>query len=148
MDHPLGVVTVERRQQGDRRARTTTFWSILRFRGRRKGFRRAGEAYKAYVDCPSQRVVMLVFFVLGASALDALCTLLFIQKGGREANPVMAVVLSYGHGPFVGIKMALTGISAWVLAAHHYFPLASRGLYMLVAGYVGLLLIHAAILLR
>jgi hypothetical protein len=147
MEHSEGVVIIERRQPGDRRAHATTFWSTLRFRGRRKGFRRAGEAYKAYVDCPSQRAVVLLFFVFGASVLDALCTLLFIQNGGREANPVMSLMLSYGHTPFVGIKIALTGIGAWFLAAHHSFPMASRGLYMMAAGYAGLLLVHAAILL-
>jgi Domain of unknown function (DUF5658) len=147
MDHPVEVGITDRRERPDRRARPTTFWSILRFGGRRKGFRRAGEGYKAYVDCPSQRVVALLFIVLGASVLDALCTLLFLQSGGDEANPLMALVLSHGEMPFVGIKMALTGIGAWFLAVHQYFPAASKGLYMLAVGYMGLLFIHVAILL-
>ncbi len=147
MDHAMGVVIAERRWQPDRRAHPTTFWSALRIHGRRKGFRRAGEASRIYVDCLSRRAVMLLFFVLGASVLDALCTLLFIQRGGQEANPFMALVLSYGPTSFVGIKMALTGIGAWLLAAHQYFPMAYRGLHVLAGGYVGLLLIHAVILL-
>lgn len=148
MEHPLGVVIPERRlQQPDRRAHPPTFWRALRVRGRRKGFRRAGEASRAYVDCPSQRTVALLFFVLGASALDALCTLLFIQRGGHEANPFMVLLLSHGEAPFVGVKMALTGLGAWLLAAHQGFPLASKGLHALAGGYMGLLLIHAVILL-
>ena len=148
MEHPLGVVIPERRlQQSDRRAHPTTFWHALRVRGRRKGFRRAGEASRAYVDCPSQRTVVLLFFVLGSSALDALCTLLFIQRGGHEANPFMVLLLSHGEVPFVGVKMALTGLGAWLLAAHQGFPLASRGLHALAGSYMGLLLIHAVILL-
>jgi hypothetical protein len=148
MEHPLGVVIPERRlQQPDRRAHPTTFWRALRVRGRRKGFRRVGEASHAYVDCPPQRTVVLLFFVIGASALDALCTLLFIQHGGHEANPFMALLLSHGEAPFVGVKMALTGLGAWLLAAHQCFPLASRGLHALAGGYLGLLLIHAVILL-
>jgi hypothetical protein len=89
----------------------------------------------------------LLFFVLAASALDALCTLLFIERGGHESNPFMALLLSYGETPFVGIKMALTGLGAWLLAVHQCFPLASRGLHALAGGYLGLLLIHAVILL-
>jgi hypothetical protein len=147
MDYPMGVIAAERRWQLDRRVHPTTFWSTLRVHGRRKEFRRAGEAASAYADCPSRRAVVLLFFVLGASALDALCTLLFIQRGGQEANPFMALVLSYGQTPFVGIKMALTGIGAWLLVAHHYFPMAYRGLLGLAGGYIGLLLLHAAILL-
>jgi Domain of unknown function (DUF5658) len=147
MEHPVKIGITERRERPDRRASPATFWSVLRFRGRRKGFRRAGEGYKAYVDCPSQRVVMLLFIVLVASVLDALCTVLFIQSGGDEANPLMALALSHGQMPFVGIKMALTGIGAWFLAAHQYFPMAFRGLHVLAVGYVGLLFIHIVILL-
>jgi hypothetical protein len=89
----------------------------------------------------------LLFFVLAASALDALCTLLFLQRGGKEANPFMALALSYGQMPFVGIKMALTGIGAWILVAHYYFPVAYKGLLGLAGGYIGLLLVHAVLLL-
>lgn len=147
MDHAVGIATIERRWQSDRRAQPTTFWSALRFRGRRRAFRRAGEAARVYVDCPSQRVVVLLFFVVGASILDALCTLLFIQSGGDEANPLMSFVLTHGETPFVGIKMAATAIGAWFLAAHQYFPLAFKGLHALAAGYVALLFTHAVILL-
>jgi hypothetical protein len=148
MYHAAGDVNTERRRQPDRRAHSTTFWSALRFDGRRKGFRRAGEERMAYVDSPSQRVVMLLFIVIGASVLDALFTLLFLQDGGGEANPLMAVILNHGYTPFVGIKMALTGIGAWFLAAHQHLPLAIGGLYVLAVGYMGLLGIHAAILLK
>jgi hypothetical protein len=147
MDHTMGVVIAERRWQPDRRAYPTTFWSALRIHGRRRGFRRIGEASRAYVNCPSQRALVLLFFVLGASALDAWCTLLFIQRGGQEANPFMILALSYGQTPFVGIKMALTGIGAWFLVAHYYFPMAYKALLALAGGYAGLLLIHAVVLL-
>jgi hypothetical protein len=147
MDQPMGVAVAERRWQPDRRRHPTTCWGALRLHGRRKAFRRAGEASHAYADCASRRAVVLLFFVLGASALDALCTLLFLQRGGQEANPFMALALSYGQTPFVGLKMALTGIGAWLLVAHYYFPMAYRGLLGLAGGYLGLLVLHAAILL-
>jgi hypothetical protein len=147
MGHPIGVVISERRRQSDRRMHPTTLWSALCYCGRRKGFRRSGEAYKAYVDCPSQRAVLLLLIVVGASILDALLTLFFLQNGGSEANPFMSLVLSQGQTPFVGIKMALTGIGAWFLVAHQYFPMAYRGLLALAGGYMGVLLIHTVILL-
>jgi hypothetical protein len=147
MDHLGGVVRPEQRRQPDRRVHPTTFWSALRFRGRRKGFRRAGESYQAYVDCPSQRAVVLLFFVLGASVVDGLCTLLFIQSGGGEANPFMSLVLNHGQAHFVGIKMALTGLGAWFLVVHQHFPMAYTGLHVLAGGYMAILLIHAVLLL-
>jgi Domain of unknown function (DUF5658) len=148
MGRPVRSVDVDRRQIADRRSQPTTFWGIWRLGGRRKGFRRAGEAYQSYVDCPSRRVLVLLSIVIGASVLDALLTLLYLHDGGAEANPLMALAIKHGEARFVGIKMALTGIGAWLLAAHQHFPLALRGLHVLATGYVGLLLIHAALLLR
>jgi hypothetical protein len=147
MDHPMGAAVTDQRWQLDRRIHPTTFWSALRVHGRRKSFRRVAEAPYHYVDCACPWAVGLLFFVLAASALDALCTLLFLQRGGQEANPIMALVLSHGQMPFVGLKMTLTGIGAWFLVAHYYFPMAYRGLIGMASGYAGLLFLHAVLLL-
>jgi uncharacterized protein DUF5658 len=147
MDFSVAIVCHQSRRQADRRRYPTTFWSALRCGGRRKKVRRSGEAYRVYVDCPSRDAVLLLSFVLGASLLDALLTLLFIQNGGSEANPVMSAVLNFGQTPFIGIKMALTGLGAWLLVVHQYFPMAYRGLLVLAGSYMGVLLMHASILL-
>jgi hypothetical protein len=39
----------------------------------------------------------------------------------------------------------LTGLGAWFLVAHQYFPMAYRGLLGLAGGYIGILFIHAVI---
>ena len=147
MDNLWAAVTIERRQQADRRTHPTSLWGTLRSHGRRQGFRRLGEGCNAYVDCPSRGVTWLLFVVIISSVLDALFTLVFLDHGGEEANPVMALVLSHGHTPFVGLKMALSGLGAWFLAAHQNFPLAFKALRGLAFGYLMLLLIHATILL-
>jgi hypothetical protein len=147
MGHGEGFISREGRRQGDRRQHPTNFWSALRPHGRRRGFRRMGEAYRAYVDIPSQRTTALLFLVVLGSVLDALFTLLFLGSGGDEANPVMALVLTQGHTPFVGLKMAVTGLGAWFLAAHRYFPLAYFGLHALAVAYGVLLLLHVILLL-
>ena len=146
MDHPWAAVTIERRQQANRRVHPTSLWGALRLHGRRKGFRRIGEGRNAYVDCLSRGATWLLFVVIISSVLDALFTLVFLNSGGDEANPVMALVLSHGHTPFVGLKMVLTGLGAWFLAAHQNFPLAFKALCGLAFGYLVLLIIHAAIL--
>jgi hypothetical protein len=147
MDQVGTDVVGERRRLPDRRAHSTTFWGALRFRGRRQGFRRAGEERRAYVDRPSPRVTWLLFAVVIASILDVCCTLLFLGNGGGEANPVMAALLSHGHAPFVGVKTAATNLGAWFLAAHQHFPVAYVGLHALAIVYAVLLLIHLALLL-
>lgn len=147
MDYSVGIVTSERRRHSDRRMQPTTLWSVLHSSGRRKDIRRSGEAYRVYVDCPSPDAVLLLFFVLGASLLDAILTLVFIQNGGAEANPFMSFLLNLGQTAFIGIKMALTGFGAWLLVAHQYFPMAYRALLVLAGSYLGVLLVHAGILL-
>ncbi len=58
----------------------------------------------------------------------------------------MAFVLAYGYAPFVTVKMAMTCMGTWLLAAHQRFPLAWKGLhamamiYLLLMGYHVLLL--------
>jgi hypothetical protein len=133
--------STERRLRTDRRVRPTTLWSTLRWRGRRRGFRRAGEVHRAYVDCLSRRTVVLALLFVVGSALDALLTLLHLADGASEANPVMRLTLTHSDALFLALKLSITGVSTWVLAAHQYFPWAQRGLYSLVLSY-GVLLAY------
>jgi hypothetical protein len=135
---------VEQRRMPDRRTRPTSFCSAaFRFRGRRAGFRRSAEGDRAYIDRPSCRIILLVLFVMLSSICDALLTLIHLDNGGSEANPVMALVLGQGTASFLRVKMSLTGVGAWVLAAHERFPLACKGLHAMAIVYGILLLLHA-----
>jgi formate hydrogenlyase subunit 3/multisubunit Na+/H+ antiporter MnhD subunit len=91
--------------------------------------------------------VLLVVLVCVSSLMDAYLTLLHIQHGGSEANPLMVLALVYGPTTFVGIKMGLTGLGTWFLAAHQSFPLAYKGLHTLALGYGVVLLYHLMLVL-
>jgi hypothetical protein len=131
----------ERRQRPDRRKKTT-FWGSLRFGGRRRGARRVGEGEATYVDQPARRVTLLVSVILGCSILDALLTLLYIEQGGSEANPIMAVTINWGHAWFLALKMLTTIIGISMLAIHQNFCLGLRGLYGMAIIYMALLFYH------
>ncbi len=131
----------EQRQRTDRR-KGNTLWGSLRFYGRRQGARRTGEGQDIYVDQPARRVTMLVTVILACSILDALLTLLYIQRGGGEANPIMAVAIDSGMTSFVAIKMLLTAFGVVMLAIHQNFRLGSQGLYGMAVIYIALLLYH------
>ena len=133
---------LDRRMLPDRRTYPTTLWSALRWHGRRTGFRRAGEGGNAYIDCPTVLVTTLALWVCLASGADAYLTLCHLQDGGHEGNPLMALVLAYGVSLFCWVKIGLTSLGMWVLAAHQQFPLAYRGLQGLALGYGLLLLYH------
>jgi hypothetical protein len=148
MEHARYEQSLERRSLADRRTRPTTFMSALRWKGRRKGFRRAGEGRHAYVDCLVRRIVGLAVLVCMGSFLDALLTLLHLESGGCEANPLMDVALAHGTTLFVALKLGITCVAAWFLAVHQQFSLAYRGLHGLALGYGVLLVYHLTLVLH
>jgi hypothetical protein len=148
MAHARYEQSLERRRLADRRTRPTTLVSAIRWKGRRKGFRRAGEGRQAYVDCLARRIVGLTVLVCVCSLLDALLTLLHLEDGGCEANPLMSVALEHGTTLFVVVKLSITCLAAWYLAVHQQFPLAYRGLHGLALGYGVLLAYDLVLVLR
>src|SRR2546426_1322220 len=115
--------SLDRRRLPDRRAHPTTLESALRWQGRRKGFRRSGEGHQAYVDCLARRVVGLAVLIHVCSLLDAFLTLLHLQDGGAEANPLIHLALAHGPTLFLALKIGLTGAAVRFLAAHQQWPL-------------------------
>lgn len=138
--HPESI-TNQRRTCYDRRSQTKLLGS-LRFHGRRQSARRIGEGKDTYVDRPTRRVVVLIFTIVGCSILDALLTLLYIELGGVEANPIMALAINSGFTTFVGLKMLLTIFGVSLLALHQNFRLGLRGLYAMTIMYLALLGYH------
>ena len=138
----------DRRRLPDRRARPTTLWNALRLQGRRMGFRRAGEGHHTYIDGLAWRVIGLTAFVFVGSILDALLTLLYVQGGGGEANPLMRLALVHSPTLFLTLKVGITGAAVWLLAAHQQWPLAVRGLYGLTLGYGAVLVYHLVLCWR
>ena len=82
------------------------------------------------------------------SVLDAVLTLLHLDNGGIEANPLMHLALAHGPTVFVAVKLSLTGVAVWVLAAHQQWPLAQYALHGLTLGYGGVLVYHLILSLR
>jgi hypothetical protein len=134
----------EQRQCPDRRSKTT-LWGSLRLGGQRQGARREGEGEDTYIDQPARHVTLLVSIILGSSILDALLTLLYLERGGGEANPLMAVAIHSGHAWFVALKMLLTIVGVIMLAIHQNFRLGLRGLYGLTIIYMALLVYHSVL---
>src|SRR5712691_84918 len=131
METALPRQPLDRRQLPDRRARPTTFRSALQWHGRRIGFRRAGEGHQAYVDGIARRIVVLALLIF----MGSLLTLHHLQLGGQEVNPWLALALTHGTPRFLQLKIGLTGVGVWLLAAHRQFPLAQRALHGLTLGY-------------
>ena len=96
----------------------------------------------------SRHVVFLVLFLVVCSALDALFTILHIQQGASEINPLMAIALSQGIESFVTVKMSLTGLGALLLAMYRNVQFGLKSLQGLAMIYGMLLVYHLWIFLQ
>jgi len=127
----------------DRRRRKTPILSRYTFfGGRRRGGRRAGESEGIYVDRYDPGLVLLFLAILILNILDAYFTLVYIQAGGSEANPVAQVFLDLGDIPFILVKSAAIGICLIVLVMHKTFYSLPRVLFCICIFYCLLLVYH------
>lgn len=137
---------VERRRHADRRDGPTPFWSAFVGRRRRRHGRRAGERDGIYVDRFTRRDVLLVVAILLLNIFDALFTLIWLQRGGAEGNPLMVFLLEYGNSAFLVQKCLVVGAWLLLLVVHKNFPLARLGLWSLAGIYSLLILYHFALM--
>lgn len=135
------------RAQGDRRRAPTPRLSRYSFLGgRRRAARRQEEAEGAFVDRYSTRMWLLLTWIAVMNAGDSFFTLLHLQSGGVELNPVAEAMLRTGRAGFVLLKSVLIAVPLLVLCIHKNFPLARLGLWTAAGTYTALLIYHLSLL--
>jgi hypothetical protein len=135
---------IDQRVIEDRRSQPTSFVSTLKFGGRREAFRRKGEGQNRYVDCLSIRTIVLTLLIFTLSTLDALFTLIHLQNGGSELNPLMRQIIQTDFQLALIIKSLGVGSMGCFLAVHQNFKISFYGMYVLTAIYSVLLACHLA----
>ncbi len=111
------IVSVERRSITDRRNNSGISIRSLLLGGRRETIRRHEDKSKLfYVDRYSQFHFAAIVLILFLSVVDAVLTIVLINHGAYEVNPIMAYCLDIG-GPytFLIIKYSLTSVGLIVL---------------------------------
>lgn len=132
---------------GDRRRNPTPRVSRYTFfGGRRRGSRREGEEVNSFVDSYSLRMWCLLIWVTLMNSGDSFFTLLHLQQGGIELNPVAGAMLETGRVGFVGLKSFLITVPLIVLCLHKNFALARVGLWIAAGTYTVLLGYHVSLL--
>lgn len=123
----------------DRRLHPTSLISTLRFGGRRKDFRRKGEGQNRYVDCPSLRTIVLTLTILALSILDAIFTVILLENGASELNPLMAQLIQSSFQSVLVLKSLGVGLMAYFLAIHQNFKVSFYGMHVLATIHIVLL---------
>ncbi len=89
---------------------------------------------------PLIRPVVLLFAL---NTLDAVLTLVWVRSGiATEGNRLMASLLDIGNMPFLGVKIAIGTVAAFVLLRWGSRPMARYGLAVALAIYISLMGIH------
>jgi hypothetical protein len=136
--------TIERRGFGERRSHTVRALVAGGWRARRKNVRRAEPARVGFVDWHASRWFAPALLVLLLSMADTLLTLVLIQHGAIEINPLMAPFV-IGNGPaFAFLKLTLTATAVMILVVLTRVPAFGR----LLAGpiLIGAAVLYAALL--
>ena len=106
----------EKRLGIDRRTNNKSRLKYLLFNGRRVNSRRVDDGGRAIIfDRYHQNLFLAITTILILSILDAVLTLVVIQRGATELNPVMAYFLEHGTLAFIVAKYVLTSIGVLIL---------------------------------
>lgn len=132
------------RRRRDRRARPTRPWLDLFSPLRRARGRRASDL-AGYVDRYTKQDVALLLAIFLLNVADAFMTMLWLHRGGREANPVMDFLLDLGPAAFLVQKCLVVGFWLILLLVHKNFRFAKIGLHASLAVYSVLLIFHFGI---
>ena len=88
--------------------------------------------------------MLMTIFLLNVG--DAFLTMMWLERGGREANPVMDFFLDIGPTAFLVQKCLVVGFWLVILLAHKNFRFARIGLYASLVVYAMLMIIHFSII--
>ena len=131
----------------DRRTRPTPRFSRFTFTGgRRRGIRRDEEREGSYVDAYEPRLLAALLWIALMNTGDSFFTLVHLQNGGVEVNPVAGMLLETGRTGFVVLKSTVIAAALCVLCIHKNFHLARVGLWAAAGGYTLLTIYHLSLL--
>jgi hypothetical protein len=149
--------TLRTRRRDDRRSLHLQTFLYSLFKRRRKGMRRATDRHTGhYVDLHEPRWLFFCIAVLIMSSMDACFTLLLLQHGVEEVNPLMKLLIDIDATLFINIKIAITAFCVIFITAHKNFWLlkntlrvrsimtATLVMYFVLINYqMGMLLLYA-----
>jgi hypothetical protein len=75
--------------------------------------------------------------------LDAQLTILWLRLNvATEGNGVMAYLLNHSENSFLSVKLSIGALSAYILYRFAEIPIARRGMKVVLAIYIALMLVH------
>ncbi len=98
----------QERRRTDRRTNVLSSLLYGSFRPRRRAPRRDDESGLSAVDWHHPQWLVIGILIVVFSCTDALLTLMLLERGAYEANPMMAPLVGGSTSAFAVVKIALT----------------------------------------
>jgi hypothetical protein len=154
MHHTQPSVPGLNRERRDRERRRQVWWSICygSFNPRRRSApRRRGDSGVHFLDWHSAHLLAVSIGILLLCVVDAFLTLILLQRGAVEVNPIMAGLIYGNVAMFAALKMIMTsaGIILMVYLARYRFMRLLQvewGLYAVLIAYAGLILYEISLI--
>jgi len=110
------------RGRHDRRSFHMRSLFLSLYKRRRRNLRRTADRHKEhYVDLHEPKLLITGVAILVLSCMDAWFTLLLLQHGAEEINPLMRLLIEIDAGLFIKTKIAITAFCVVFIVAHKNF---------------------------
>jgi hypothetical protein len=138
----------EERKKQDRRRRPTQPFSRYTFWGRRKDMRRKEDREKGgYVDRYHPRLLFLILLIVGLNILDSLFTLMILECGGHELNPIVQSAIAMYGDHFWIWKFGIVSVNVTVLCLCSKFRYVEKILLGICLVYLTVVLYQVLLML-
>lgn len=97
------------------------------------------------MDLHEPRLLALVMWIALLNLFDTFFTIVHLQRGGVEFNPVAEQMLLSGRASFVVTKGVVIGLALLVLTVHKNYLVARAGLWLAALAYTLLMGWHLAL---
>ena len=116
-------------------------------RGERRGFRRKKDrGTGGYVDRYNPGLLLLIILILVLNVLDATLTMMILEDGGSEVNPMVRTVIQLYGDRFWVWKFLTVSIPLILLCLHSKFRLVMPVLLGIGAIYITVILFQVLLI--
>jgi hypothetical protein len=132
----------------ERRKKPTPILSRYSLSGRRCSFRRTEDQHRGgYVDCYGQKLFCCLLLIAGLNILDAFFTIIILESGGQEVNPLVRWAIdSFGNNAW-SLKFSVVSCGVILLCLHSKFRMAQVSIIVAAVLFSGVVM-YQLLLLR
>jgi len=140
---------LDRRSLRDRRKQPTPGLSRFTFLGQRRTFRRKADQERGgYIDRYNTGLFLLLIFIIGLNILDTVLTMMIMEYGGWELNPIARSIIEIYGDRFWIWKFTIVSISLVLLCLHSKFRRIQTIIIAACSVYAGVVLYQISLIIH